>query len=347
LNKTRSSQDDVIVIGGGPSGTATAISCAQAGLKTVLITKEDAGSASPQGKAALQPLESVHPGIKTLLNLLKSPEAISKSSKSTYDGIQVGVRHYPLSLDPRETWTGNHILRTRFDGCLLNSAQEQGVKILSNQVVRDIIENNDRVVGIKTNSGASHRSTFLIDCTGRARLVGKRLKFKEQFLSPPLVSWTGIVEGISENTYSKLKTSFIPTSNGWTWLAPEPPNRCSWTRLSRAGIGRPEPPIELKKYSPHGRLRVANVRWRIFRPLIKNGVLLAGDAAGILDPAAGQGILIAIWSGIMAARAVISSLIDPLSENWHMAYYDQWYVEQFERRAEQLKKYYQDHRIHL
>jgi flavin-dependent dehydrogenase len=51
-------------------------------------------------------------------------------------------------------------------------------------------------------------------------------------------------------------------------------------------------------------LMASDVQWRIFRPVCKEGLLLAGDAAAIIDPAAGQGIFNAMTSGIMAAHTV-------------------------------------------
>lgn len=52
----------VIVVGSGPSGVATAISCALKGLKVVIIESESFPS--------YRPGETLHPGIDTLLKEL-------------------------------------------------------------------------------------------------------------------------------------------------------------------------------------------------------------------------------------------------------------------------------------
>jgi len=87
------------------------------------------------------------------------------------------------------------------------------------------------------------------------------------------------------------------------------------------------------------------MRWRLYRPVCKEGVVLCGDAAGILDPAAGQGIFNALWSGMVAAQAVVSCLQQPEMEGFHLARYDNWFIEQYTEKAEKLRLYYEEHGI--
>jgi flavin-dependent dehydrogenase len=91
----------------------------------------------------------------------------------------------------------------------------------------------------------------------------------------------------------------------------------------------------------------ANMRWRLFRPVCSEGIVLCGDAAGILDPAAGQGIFNALMSGIQAAGTVVKCIADENLAAFHLAQYDDWFVNQFEMKAEQLRKYYLEHDIHV
>jgi flavin-dependent dehydrogenase len=68
--------------------------------------------------------------------------------------------------------------------------------------------------------------------------------------------------------------------------------------------------------------------------------VLTGDAAGVLDPGSGQGILSALMSGIMAAEAVARCVIDVTLANWHVAHYDTWFINQFEEKATTLAAHY-------
>jgi flavin-dependent dehydrogenase len=69
-------------------------------------------------------------------------------------------------------------------------------------------------------------------------------------------------------------------------------------------------------------------------------MLMVGDAAGILDPAAGQGILNGLVSGIMGAETVLKCIKQPLIASWYLTQYDSWYIDLFNKKADLLKKRY-------
>ena len=107
------------------------------------------------------------------------------------------------------------------------------------------------------------------------------------------------------------------------------------------------PPDELSGCTTIGKIQFANMRWRLYRPLCSEGIILCGDAAGILDPAAGQGIFNALYSGIIAANTVVTCLNEPDLASFHLASYDNWFVEQFEMKVKQLEEYYNEHGIEM
>lgn len=333
----------IIIIGSGPAGCAAAITCAQAGMNTILITNNKITTDASA-------LESIHPGVSSLLEKINASDAVLTSSRGMYDGIQTGNKYVVLGADENGTWKGNHIDRAVFDAQLLNNAARQGVSIINNETVRELIIENNWVTGVKISSGEIIHSAYVIDASGHKRFAGKKLKFKEKFFSPPFVLWTGVSTGITDTNKFFTKestTQFIPEKNGWTWLAPQTPDRCTWTRLAKKGMQDLQPPKELIAYPIAGKIKVANMRWRVFRPLCKEGLVLCGDAAGILDPAAGQGILNALWSGIKAGQTVVDCLQNPDEENLYLTKYDDWFLQQYLQKAEQLKNYYSEHAIDL
>ncbi|MGB8193798.1 MAG: NAD(P)/FAD-dependent oxidoreductase [Chitinophagaceae bacterium] len=343
---TSSQNYDVVVIGSGPAGIAAAINCKLQGLQTVLITKAPADTHTFE-KNVLRPTESVHPGISSLLKTLQAEHVLHDSSTGMYEGIQTGNQYAALGSDAEGAWKGHHIDRSLFNAGLLQCAQAQGVYIVTGETVDAIIEQDNSITGIKTVSGKTFTAKYVIDASGRARLAGKKLKFKERYISPPLVSWTGVSGPIDNETFSSLKTSFIPEPNGWTWLAPASQAYCTWTRLARKGEKDFRSPKELEHFALAGNVQVANMRWRIFRPLCTEGLVLCGDAAGIIDPAAGQGILNAICSGIYAARTVIACFANPALASFYLAQYDDWYLSQFQEKADRLKQYYAEQGVNV
>jgi len=341
VNNQNAEAWDVIVIGSGPAGSAAAAICRKAGLNVLIVTQ----AAKPDASATIFPgsLESIHPGVSSLLEKIGAEGAEQLASLATYDGIYAGDTYTPLGEDVNGTWQGLHIHRQLFNTQLLLMIGASGVTIRCNQTIENFILEQDRIVGIKTGSGELIYATHLIDASGKKAIAGKKLNLKRKFFSPPLLCWTGISGGISSYPVDPHAAHFISGQEEWTWLAPNPPDQCAWTRLSMRGEKSLLPPDLLKQYPIVGEVQAHNMRWRMYHPVCREGIILCGDAAGILDPAAGQGILNALWSGIMAANTVVSCLQNPAYEAFHLARYNHWFEEQFELKVSQLRAYYITH----
>jgi flavin-dependent dehydrogenase len=332
---------DAVIIGSGPAGCAAAIRCHQGGLKTAIVPGNKAYTIEDDS-----PSESIHPGVETILKDLDASGCIPASSRGIYHGIQAGNNYTPLGAGPSGAWAGNHINRAVFDAEMLKCAGRRGVQILGNEAAADIIIEKERVVGLRTNSGKEISSTYVIDASGYRAFAGRKLRFKKKFFSPPLVTWTG-VSAYTTNGPGQNIASFHPNLQGWAWIAPEPGNRCTWTRLAPKGQHDLLPPGELRHLPLIGKIKTSNRRWQIFRPVCREGVILCGDAAGIIDPAAGQGILNALLSGMMAAKAVHSIIKNPGYEAFSLATYDDWFLRNYMDKVEKLKGFYALHGISL
>src|SRR6218665_1639805 len=75
---------DVVVVGAGPAGLASAIVLAEAGLRVLLCERHLAPRAPPA--------ESLHPGCETLLERLGVGEAFRGGAWPRYTGIRVAGR---------------------------------------------------------------------------------------------------------------------------------------------------------------------------------------------------------------------------------------------------------------
>ena len=304
----------------------------------------DQAETTSTGTNRASPLESIHPGVSSLLKKIGAAGAELAATRALYTGIYAGGNYTPLGEDENGPWEGMHINRKVFDAQIVSAIENAGVVVQFNSVVDSLLLEGNRVVGIKTASGEIQAS-YIVDASGKKGFAGKQLNFKRRFFSPLLHCWTGISEYKGTFPLDTQAAHFIPCVDGWTWLAPQPPGRCAWTRLSLKGEKSLLPPDELKDATTIGKIQFANMRWRMFRPVCTEGILLCGDAAGILDPAAGQGIFNALWSGIEAANTVVRCLQQPGYEAVHLANYDDWFVQQFDMKVEKLKAYYEEHGI--
>lgn len=325
---------DVIVAGAGPAGCAAAISCMQQGLRVLIIP----GSKS----AGQQQVESVHPGLMAMLRQLGAAHCIAAATQGMYEGIAVNGIYNALGSDEAGPWQGHHISRAMFDEALLQCALAQGAESYTGDSVAELIEDDGRVTGLITSSGRQIGCRYLIDASGHNRIAAKTAGFKTAFYSPPLVAWTGVTYGIpaTDVLFAPPKAAFTAHTSGWSWIAPLTAGRCAWTRLELKGKQQLLPPEPLQQYPLAGEIKSANRRWRASRPVCKEGLLLCGDAAGIIDPAAGQGILNAMLSAITAAKTIKSCITNPAFEALYLARYDEWFIDHYLDKVRLLKHFY-------
>ena len=301
-----------------------------------------AGALVENVSTEFQPVESIHPGVSSLMQKIGAHGAEQTATVGKYSGIYASDAFTSLGEDENGKWEGLHINRQVFDANLLEKIAAQGVTIRMNSTVDDFITDRDRVIGILIGDEEIF-SRYIIDASGKKSIAGKKLNFTQKFYSPPLLCWTGVSGNIDSYSFDPHAAHFMAGDQQWAWLAPLLPGRCAWTRLSMKGEKSLLPPDELTAFPVIGEVQFANMRWRMYVPVCREGIVLCGDAAGILDPAAGQGIFNALWSGITAAEAVVSCVRQPDLEAIHLAVYNDWFVQQFEMKVNQLRTYYAEH----
>lgn len=325
---------DMIVLGSGPAGTAAALTAKGAGLKVCIVSKK-----SPVKEAKKQrPLQSIHPGVLPLLDQLGLKHVIDACSKSTFTGIEVNGQMNRLSPE-QEEWYGHHIDRALFDEALLKSLKGCSLPVYHATLSqKDIVLHGERVT-VKSATGLHLRSTYCIDATGYDRLSKRLLGIREKAYSLPLHCWTGVCKARALTQKEHGKTRFLSQNKGWLWTIPNDESALTWTKLTTEK--NDEEMIPFGTQQQLCEVSAYNVRWRAFRPVCTRQVLLCGDAAGMVDPAAGQGILHALMSGIMVANCVISCIRQPHLKHYFYANYDQWFIQQFEDKMERLNEHYQ------
>jgi flavin-dependent dehydrogenase len=307
---------DAVVVGAGPAGCAAAVTLARLGFITVIL----------KGATRQSWIETAPAGIIGLLAHLGLPEGALRgvAAKCRWDG----AGHDSL-----------HIHRGAFDALLRDASRRAGAHLHEAWAASAVCD-AARVVGVRATGGQMLSCRLLIAASGSRDWLGRRFAQRTQVLSPRLIAWRGEVDFLPDGTDDGA-ARFLPRKDGWLFLATWN-RRTTWTAM---GPGRGIP--HLSPLPTAGRMAAWNVSWKLVRPVAAPGWLLAGEAAGRLDPAWGQGLLTAIASGIAAGRTAAACLTQPMRESMYLAAYDGWFADHIHGAAATLRQRYADNGIDL
>jgi flavin-dependent dehydrogenase len=284
---------DIAVIGGGPAGCAAAITATRSGLRTVLFER----GRYPRHKVCGEFISNEsHELLVELLGknsaLLQQPADITRA-RMFADGhcIQFDL-HTPA-------WS---ITRFDLDASLWNAAQSAGVECHDGTTVESVRREGSHleltVKGTPTKAGA------VINATGRWSNLRR----------PPMLAgprWIGLKAHFrGEQAPASTDIYFFP--GGYCGVQPIGANL-----LNASAMVRSDAATSLEQvFAGHPELWTRSRAWEqtidslTTSPLVhaepepvSDGVMNAGDAAGFIDPFLGDGISLALRSGVLAAQS--------------------------------------------
>lgn len=325
---------DVVVVGGGPAGAATAIACATRGLRVILCERERPGRDRPG--------ETVHPGIEPLLQQLGVADRMAGTIGARYAGIWIewgGPRRFEaFGGDASGPWSGFQLWRADFDALLLARARELGVDLRQPCAVTGALIRDGMLDGLETAAGPI-TARMVVDASGATRWLGRTLGMNSSARSPRLIARYGYMDGSSPANDDA--PSLIGDRSGWTWTALVRPKLHQWTRVSFDGPPRSDwTPPHLSALTPRARSRGADVTWRMADRAASADWFMVGDAAATLDPTSSHGVLKAIISGITAGHLVAAILDGRAPAAAAAAAYHDWLAAWFFTDAANLVKFY-------
>lgn len=284
---------DVIVTGAGPAGCAAAYDLALSGRRVLVLERRRFPRVKPCA------------GGITVKAMKRLRYAIDPVVRQVCTDVRLG-RGFDASAQFRSTRPiCSMTLRAEFDAFCLEQTTARGVH-LQNAPVTRINENRDRVK-VETPAG-EFSARYLIGADGVNSVVRRCLQGREERSLGFAIEAQVYCEQLPAMTFD-----FGVTKDGYGWLFPKGDhvNVGLYTSTTRALPGRQE--LENYTRAKLGSVRIEHIVGCYIG--VGNGasppgtarVILAGDAAGVVEPLLGEGIHNALASGQAAAAAVVDA----------------------------------------
>jgi flavin-dependent dehydrogenase len=308
---------DVLVVGAGPAGAVAAALAARAGARVRLVDR----AVFPRDKLCG---DTVNPGTLAILRRLGLARAIDARGLPI-DGMRVAGRagivvegRYP------EGTAGRALLRRDFDWMLVADAIDAGAQFDPGVGVRGALVEGDRVAGVTLTRGGALRARVTIAADGRRSTLAFGLGLASHPRRPRRWAIGAYLDVPGEGASRRFGEMHVRGTH-YVGIAPVPSgltNVCLVTEWRSGDTPLQDPRavlVDTLARDPLLRDRFAGARMAA-RPVMLgplavearepsiDGLLVAGDAAGFIDPMTGDGLRFAIRGGELAAVAALRAL---------------------------------------
>jgi flavin-dependent dehydrogenase len=312
---------DVLVVGAGPAGTVAARQLAAAGVRVRIVDR----ATFPRDKLCG---DTLNPGCLAMLDRLDRDVAKRIRARAlAITGMTItGPGGVTVKADYPSGLSGAALSRRELDQWLLEAAVRAGACFDPGVAVQrpDVAEGPLRVGGVRSQCGRREyvlRARVLIAADGRTSRLAGSLGLSR--FAPKPRRWaygSYFTDVLDVSSHGEMHIR----ADGYVGVAPLPggiANICVVRERPNLKAGQPAATVIADAIATDRVLRdrVANARAvsdaAVLGPLAVEsasagcpGMLLAGDAAGFVDPMTGDGLRFAIRGGELAAQAALSEL---------------------------------------
>lgn len=311
---------EVIIIGAGPAGSVAAYGLARRGHRPLLLEKDSYPGEKNACGGGLTYLMKDH--------LRLPPEVIEKEISVTRLCCGNRVKEYVASAPQYIS-----IRRRVFDRFLASRACEEGGELLPSHLVRSY-DSKTGVLGVRnllSKSDLLFQAPLILFADGPLTLAHKFLGLGVGPEEPRAVSLVyelaspGNREDAFTFEFTKEKKDF-----GYCWIFPK-------KETLNVGVGRLKGFVKRRLAEELGEFIAGNpdlrgrevirktagfIPLRLAKSFSGDHALVLGDAAGLVNPLTGGGLVYAVISGQLAAEAAHQALLSNTFEREGLVYYD-------------------------
>ncbi|WP_051857197.1 FAD-dependent oxidoreductase [Streptomyces sp. NRRL S-1868] len=351
---------DVLVVGGGPAGSTVAAFTAMQGHRVLLLEKEE----FPRYQIGESLLPSTVHGICGLLGLTEELEHagfVRKRGGTFRWGSNTESWSFDFALSEKfagPTSYAYQVERAKFDQMLLDNARRKGVEVRERCAVRDILEDDGRVCGVRYEDpdGAEREAhaRFVVDASGnQSRLqgrIGGQRRYSQFFQNIALFGYFEGGRRLPPPNSGNITCAAFPS--GWFWYIPlndtltsvgavvhkDSADRIRGDRPQALAALIADCPLiadylsEARRVTdgPYGEVRVRKDWSYLHETFWRPGMALVGDSVGFIDPLFSSGVHLATYSALLTARSLNTALSGDLEERECFAEYEARYRKEYQ-----------------
>jgi flavin-dependent dehydrogenase len=331
---------DVAIIGGGPAGSTAAALLAMKGRRVIVFEREK----FPRFHIG----ESLLPHSLKTFDRLGVRNVMDQRYMLKFGGeiaTACGSRALPFFFEHgfrSKHQNAYQVERADFDKMLLDWAGAKGAAVREETSVEQLAF-DDAGVTLKVRGAAETaevRSRYLIDCSGRSTVVGQQFNLKASYAHLQKFSIFAHYERVQRDEGKQgTLTRLVRARNHWFWLIPLDETRTS------IGVVMESADFKAMRVSPEEALASTIDESALMRERMRDAIrispvrsagdysyrntrltgdrwLLAGDAAGFIDPIFSTGVFLAIHSGEQCADILDVVLDQPAKRGRLFARYE-------------------------
>lgn len=341
---------DVAIVGGGPVGsTASALLKKYNPDLHVVVLEKEKFPREHVGESQLPPISKV----------LDEMGCWDKVERAGFP-IKIGASYtwgrnndrWDFDFFPIEEWVDEprpgrfegqrlqsafQVDRAMYDDILLRHAEELGVEVHEETLVREVNVTDDRIVGLKLDDGREIQADYFIDGSGTAavlrRALGINVEVAEELKNIAIWDYWENAEWAVEIGTGTTRVQVRSLPYGWIWFIPLGPTRTSIGLICPAEHYKTldTSPEDLYLQALHeqeeiatlirnagreGQVRTCKDWSQLADRIVGKNWFLCGEAAGFADPILAAGLTLAHSSAREAAYTILELQRGELDADW-------------------------------